>query len=262
MIAAFVVVSVLAADPYSAITAGKPAIPSPLSSLKRGIKEAALLTALKVNADRDVCLVLGVQVQSLCFIPFWEKDDGYSRPTLLFTSLATTRAALRKRWGQPVVFKNSWYWVNPETKLRARLRDTDNPAQLDFETYLPLQDFLGTGQKLAFEHTKILGSTRAELEKAYGITCESDSCGVFFPPSEVDSELLVQVELENGVATKVTFDLPTRDDDARKEQTIRMLEKKWGRRVLLEGEKKDWNFENQPGVLLYLLAGDLTVRMR
>ena len=98
MVAFFLASLVLAADPYSAIAAGKPAIPAPLSSVARGAKEEALLATLKVNADKDTCFTLGVQVQSLCFVPFWTKDDGYDRPALLFSSLTATQSALRKRW--------------------------------------------------------------------------------------------------------------------------------------------------------------------
>lgn len=250
---------VLVADPYAAIAAGKPTIPSPLSSVARGTKEAALLATLHVNADKDTCFTLGVRVRSLCFV-LWTKDDGYDRPTLLFSSLTATRNALRKRWGEPIVSEGSWYWLNPEKKLRARLRDTDEPAQLDFETYLPLQDFLGTGAMLAFEHTPILGSTRATIEKAYGVTCDTSNCSVFFPPTEVGSEVLVQIELTDGVATRYLFDLPAREEP-RKELTFKLLEKKWGPRTLVAGETKDWNFEKRPDVLLYFLAGDLTVRI-
>jgi hypothetical protein len=252
--------AILAADPYSALAPGKPTIPAPLSSVSRGTKEEALLRTLKVNADQDTCFTLGVRVDSLCFVPFWTKDDGYDRPALLFSSLAATRTALRKRWGEPIIYEGSWYWLNPEKKLRARLRDTDDPAQLDFETYLPLQEFLGAGAKLAFEHTPILGSTRAAIEQAYGVKCESSSCGVFFPPIEVGSQLLVQIELTGEVATRYLFDLPARNE-ARKELTFKLLEAKWGRCTLVEGEKKDWNFEKRSDVLLYLLAGDLTVRI-
>jgi hypothetical protein len=223
------------------------------------MKEPALLTALKVKED-DLCMLLGVRVKSLCFLPFW-KEAQYAHAGLLFSSLAATRAALRKRWGEPIVYEGAWHWLNPETKLRARLREQDDPALLELEPYLPMQDFLGPGPELAFERTAILGTTRAAIEAAYGVKCEVETCFLNFPPCEVDwAGLSVQIPLTDDVATKLSFDMPTRND-ARKEETIKLLEKKWGRRTPVEGEPKQFNFENRRNVLLYELAGDLTVRI-
>lgn len=264
MLATVLVALCLAADPLAPLRAGKPTLPAPLDRLTPGMKEPALLAALKVSAD-DECFVLGTRVGGLCFVPFWAEDDGYERPALLFPSLAATRAGLRKRWGEPEVYGGFWYWVNPKAKppLRAQLRGTSDPAQLDLETYLPLETFLGAGPKLPFEREPIIGSSRSAIEKAHRITCESETCGIFFPPPEVGGNLLVLVDLEGGdVARSFTFDLPTRDDEARKERTMKLLEAKWGKRQPVPGEPKDFTFEKRSDVLVYQLGGTLTVRVR
>jgi hypothetical protein len=212
------------------------------------------------------CMVLGVRAGDWCFVPFWDEHDGYRRPALLFKSLADTRTLLRKTWGAPVVNGDDWFWFDPDARppLRARLRGANDPAQLDFEEYLPLQTFLGPGKALAFETTPLLGEKKEAVQKAYATrqqVWESTSGSIFFPPAEVGGDLQVQLDVEGGIVTKVVVDLPVIDDPSRKELVLGMLEKKWGKRQRVEGEQNEWRFPLRPDVLVYRLGRDLTIRI-
>jgi hypothetical protein len=249
------------ADDLSGLGDGKPVLPPELAALKPGMSEAALVA--KVGGVKE-CYGLGLQVGKWCMVPFWDAHDGYARPALFLPSLAKARSGLTRRWGPPVVYLKLWYWVNPEARLRAALRDSDDPVQLDLETYQPLAGFLGEGQKLPLEKIPLLGATKAALEKAFAgrkQLSEGDSFSVFFPPCEVGGELLLSTELKQGKVTKAWFDLPVGDDPARRELVLGLLEKKWGKRQLVEGEKKDWRFPQRSDVLVYQLGNDLTVRL-
>lgn len=238
----------LAADPYADLSKSKPAMPAALSALTPGLKGPALDKVMKLS-DRDDCFSLGVRVGGLCVLPWTDSAGGFSRLSLLFKSLTATSTALRKRWGAPMVHNGFSYWVNPEASplMRAELRKTDDPAQVDLEVYLPLHDFLGAGRKLGFERTPIIGSSQVDLEKGYRTDCEGGTCFLHFPPCEVDSALLVHAEMVGGTAKSIWFDLPA-SDPARVELTMRLLEKKWGKRKQVEGEPYQFTFEDQPGV--------------
>lgn len=249
-----------AAEPgLKAFAAGKPVMPSPLSRLKAGMSEQQILSTLGTTADRE-CFTLGLRSGELCVVPFWLSER---RHAVLFNSLRETRSQLEKKWGPPIVFGDHCYWVNPGAKppLRARLRSTDSPAQLDLEEYLPMRVLLGDGPGLGFETQPIIGSTAEALKAAYGASCEGDSCSIVLPPSEVGSEQVVLIDLAGGKATSFSVDVPLARDEARTGEAFKMLEKKWGARKLTEGEKADFTFERRDDVRAYVLGGDLTVRV-
>ncbi len=250
-----VALTVILTAEADALPDGRPTIPRSLDRGFVGLQEPELRGVLGGSSE---CFLLGLRSGSWCVVPPTNAADKTERPTLLFKSLVATRAALKRKWGTPAIYGTSWYWVNPSAKppLRARLHDTDDPAQLDFAEYLPLQVLLGTGPALAFEKTPILGATQAALRTTYAAKCENaESCDLFFLPCEVGSDVLVMIEFSNGVATKIVFDVPATD------QVVALLEQKWGKRSLTEGEKHEWRFATRKDVLLYQLGRDLTVRI-
>ena len=80
-------------------------------------------------------------------------------------------AAVTQAWGAPTKAtmrkKDTLIWVNPEAKLRANF--DQRLKSLRIEAYMPLADFLGTGDTLGFEKPlKVIGASKAALTKAYG----------------------------------------------------------------------------------------------
>ena len=92
------------------------------------------------------------------------------------------RAALDAEWGVSKEVDEESVWFDQENGVRVSLRimdlGTNSIATLGFDSYYPMDDFFGEGDRWGFEKASpLLGASKESLQKEYGTALEIDENG-------------------------------------------------------------------------------------
>lgn len=150
--------------------------------------------------------------------------------------VATVKAWLAKKWGEPKAVKEAHVWNAPSTGLRAKLEGSERSANLYFSQVQSLDQLLGTeGKQFGFEKAPLIGMKRDDLMKALAAyrptprEQDPDSIALTLPAieaSEYASSLDVRVK--GDVVTGFTLQLNFGDDPAINALIVKRLEAMFG----------------------------------
>jgi hypothetical protein len=196
------------------------------------------------------------------------------KPTIARLPAGNALAMVTAKWGEPVVGEESgkptYFWFNPEQKLRASLREgTAGEFDLRFDQYEAMARLLGDGKDIAFlSKVPVWGATADQVQAAYGewfqmksfdealatherelIDTESARGGrrmrqprsfglveLDLPPTEYGrlfSRVKLQLDLD-GKVFRCDFGFSYKFVPAKKDEIFGLFEKKWGKPEPLE----------------------------
>jgi hypothetical protein len=152
------------------------------------------------------------------------------------TTYENLEKIVAEAWGPGTVTKGAigehTFWFSPSTHVRARADSSD----LELDTYLPLEEFLGTDKVMLGVMPKAAwGVSLDDIKRDYAAAFkDGDLKHLVFPPTEFDREhveaFLLYSERKKKV-DNVSFEIADGPDQA---TTLAAFEKKWGKPKLLK----------------------------
>jgi hypothetical protein len=249
-------------DPATLIAGDKPTVPTVFKGLEPGMTVEEAKKKLPGLPEED--RIEDPEYDGMYFYAYIPKDDDEIKN--LRAQLPKDKALdmVKAKWGEPVegedLGKPVHYWFNPETKIRASLKQSfGDDMDLEFEKYEPAAQLLGEGKDIAFlSKAPVLGASPEELEKAYGewfyketeeeakknkeaidkfsggktagITTDKPSIRLELDPPEYGGNFMWVnfYWTDDNKVRRYTFDLSYRQAPAKKDEIFDLFKKKWG----------------------------------
>lgn len=220
------------AETTAAVLGKSPAMFSNVSKLKWGMTQAEAEAAAPDLVDEDNALEFKLAYEF----------DKLARVEVSSTSFGRFEKLGEEAWGKGIVRKGhvgeDTYWFVPATHTRAKA----DGSRLILSEYLPVEEFLGPDKvNIAAFPKPLWGVTLEAVRADHGARMKPDDKlnHIYFPPLEYDHEYLsvfVLYSKGKGKTDNVNFEIQDGPDE---NETMALLEKKWGKPKMLKSYGSD-----------------------
>jgi hypothetical protein len=172
----------------------------------------------------------GPEYPNLAFTLGFDESQKEVTSAVIYLPDSVTEADVIRAWGAPVTGTDTSsistpYWYNPNKHLRVSL----NKKELEFKPYQPLDEYLGTADKLGFEaNGSLLGSSTAAIEKAFGRHYIAKDKMIDVTPPDYASSAYIHLTIEGDHVKSFDFGVGFRLVPAKKDDIVAAMKKHWG----------------------------------